>query len=171
VKTLHLLRHAKAEPGTVGGSDHARALAKRGRRAAGDMAQYLGKSRVAVDRIFCSTAVRARQTLELVRPALAGVPVAFRDSLYMIEPDALMSFILNTPETADSVLLVGHNPAFHIIALQLVGEAGSAEAWRALREKFPTGALCTITCGVNNWRDVAAKSGTLASFVRPRDLA
>lgn len=170
MKTLHLLRHAKAEPEAPGESDHARPLAKRGRRAAGDMARYLAKNSFAVDRVFCSTAVRTRQTLELVRPILAEVPIAFRDSLYMIEPEALMRFIQSLPETADSALLVGHNPSFHAIALQLVGKSQHAETWRALRLKFPTGALCTITCDVKSWSAVGPKCGALANFVRPRDL-
>src|SRR4051812_39707574 len=69
-KTVHLLRHAKAEPGGARDTveqDHARALAKRGEKAAAALAAHMKDTGFTVDRIYCSTAVRARQTLEPVR--------------------------------------------------------------------------------------------------------
>ena len=41
---------------------------------------------------------------------------------------------------------------------------------RNLTQKYPTGALCSIACDIPRWSALAPKSGTLAGFVRPRDL-
>jgi phosphohistidine phosphatase len=37
--------------------------------------------------------------------------------------------------------------------------------------KYPTAALAEIRFDVAHWRDVAAGEGTLARFIRPRELA
>ena len=40
-----------------------------------------------------------------------------------------------------------------------------------LKEKYPTGALCTIRFNVTHWRQIAPGTGTLMRFLKPRDLA
>src|SRR5271167_4712753 len=92
LKTLHLLRHAKAEEASSG-EDHDRALAKRGRKAAEALAAHLAKTKFQVDRVFCSTATRARETLEPLRQVIAGTPVVLRDALYMIHTETLLTFL------------------------------------------------------------------------------
>src|SRR5262245_61961327 len=123
MKTLHLLRHAKAEATAEhaprGREDHARPLAKRGQKAAEAVAAHLAETGFKVDRVFCSTAVRARETLEPLRDLLSGTPIAFRDTLYMIDQNTLTEFLRALPDTIGSVLVVGHNPTFHQIALTL----------------------------------------------------
>ena len=175
VTTIHLLRHAKAEPASDGHTlhqDHRRPLAKRGQRAAQALAAHLQSTGFAVDRVYCSTAERARQTLAPLRNVLAGVPTTFRDSLYMIDTDGLLAFLQSLPESVGAVLVVGHNPTFHETALALAKKAapGQADSLRELSEKFPTGALCSIDCAVRTWSALAPKTGTLTGFLRPRDL-
>ena len=172
MKTLHLLRHAKAVEDNPDGTDHARPLAKRGIAAAKVLAQYLKDSAFAVDRVFCSTSKRTRETYEILAPALKGASIAYRDRLYLVATGDLLDFVQGLPDMADSVLLIGHNPTFHNLALMLAKSAarGHAEEITALREKFPTGALCSLNFDVAHWRQVKAGSGTLTAFVRPRDL-
>jgi phosphohistidine phosphatase len=172
VKTLHLLRHAKAEASlATDPADHARPLAKRGQKAAEAMAAHLAECGFAVDRVFCSTAARARESLAPLMGVLGSVPVAFRDQLYMIDADELLAFVKALPDTADSVLLVGHNPTYYELALRLIGKApGQTDAWNNLKEKFNTGALCSISFDVTRWADIKPRGGTLRGFVRPRDL-
>src|SRR5689334_1471021 len=129
LKTLHLLRHAKAEAHDV--ADHGRHLNKRGQKAAEAMAKYMGESGFAVDRVFCSTAARAKETCLPLEQVLGAARVAYRDSLYMIDTDELFSFVKSLPDTAASVLLIGHNPTYHEIAIRLIGKApGQGDAWR-----------------------------------------
>jgi phosphohistidine phosphatase len=172
LKTLNLLRHAKAEAAAgTDPADHARPLAKRGRKAAQAMAGCMAENGFTVDRVFCSTAARARETLAAIQPVTGAVPTAFRDRLYLIDTDELMAFIKALPETAASVLLVGHNPAYHEIAVSLIGKApGQTDAWNHVRENFPTGALCSISFDVTRWEGIKPHSGTLRAFIRPRDL-
>jgi phosphohistidine phosphatase len=71
--------------------------------------------------------------------------------------------------TAQSVLLVGHNPSIGELAQTLTG-AGSGKLRERLEKKYPTGALAVFSFDLGNWQSLASGSGTLLHFVRPRDL-
>ncbi|MBY0511253.1 MAG: histidine phosphatase family protein, partial [Rhodospirillaceae bacterium] len=138
LKTLHLLRHAKAVEDQVDGTDHARPLAKRGIKAMEVLAEYLGAAKFKVDRVFCSSAQRTRETCALIAPALGKANIAYRDRLYLVDAADLMDFIQTLPDNAASVLIIGHNPTFHTTALALAKGAmrGHGDEMSALKEKF-----------------------------------
>jgi phosphohistidine phosphatase len=173
LKTLHLLRHAKAVEDQVDGTDHARPLAKRGIKAMEVLAKHLATAPFKVDRVFCSTAQRTRETCDLIAPTLGKATIAYRDRLYLVDAADLMDFIQSLPDAAASVMIIGHNPTFHTTSLALAKGAtrGHAEEMTALKEKFPTGALCSLQFDVDHWRQVKAGSGTLTLFLRPKDLS
>ena len=97
--TLSLLRHAKSswEDGSL--KDFERPLAKRGESAAPRMGAFMAERGLAPQLILCSPAVRARQTLDLVLPHLAGDPsVLYEDRLYLAAPSALLARLRRTFE-------------------------------------------------------------------------
>ncbi|MBB3999161.1 SixA phosphatase family protein [Aureimonas pseudogalii] len=105
---LHLLRHAHSSWAEPGQRDHQRPLDERGRREATRLAGELAARPRAVDRVVCSTATRAVETFDLIRPALPnGFTVEWSDALYAEGVDAYFSALRSAP---GSVLLVGHNP-------------------------------------------------------------
>jgi phosphohistidine phosphatase len=170
LKTLHFLRHAKSDRGDPSLDDHDRPLTKRGQGSGEAMAEHLKKSGFAVDRVFSSSSRRTRETAELVKPALGAAPIAFDDRLYLIDPGGLLEFIHELPDSADAVMLIGHDPAFHALASALSAKTRDQSALTQLREKFPTGAMASIAFDVKSWRDVARGKGELLAFIRPRDL-
>jgi phosphohistidine phosphatase len=172
LKTLHLLRHAKAVEDQVDGTDHARPLAKRGIKAMEGLAEHLTAAKFKVDRVFCSSAQRTRETCELIAPALGKANIVYRDRLYLVDAADLMDFIQSLPDNADAVMLIGHNPTFHTTGLTLTKGAarGHGDELTALKEKFPTGALCSLEFDVEHWRQVKAATGMLTGFLRPKDL-
>jgi phosphohistidine phosphatase len=173
MKTLHLLRHAKSDWGDLSLSDHERPLNKRGIAAAKAMGRRIAAEGFQVDAVFCSTARRARETLALLGRRLSKIPTVFTDTLYMVSEQDLFDFIKRAPETAQSILVVGHNPTTQDAALALVARAapGQRQALANLKEKYPTAALTTIRFNAPRWRSVAPGTGTLLGFLRPRDLA
>ena len=72
-KQLFVLRHAKSSWDDPGLDDHERPLAPRGRRAAQLISAYLRASKIEPALVLCSSARRARETLESVAPG--GVTV------------------------------------------------------------------------------------------------
>jgi phosphohistidine phosphatase SixA len=61
-------------------------------------------------------------------------------------------------------MLIGHNPALEDLAAGLAGSGTEL-----IGEKFPTGALATLTFG-GSWAELASGGATLESLVRPREL-
>jgi phosphohistidine phosphatase len=170
MKTLHLLRHAKSAWDDPGLADHDRPLSARGRAAADAVGRRMAADGIAADLVLCSTAVRARQTLERVRDAWDGARAAETDpGLYLCGPAGLLARIRSVPDAVGSLMLVGHNPDTEELALMLCA-SGEDGLLGALREKYPTGALATIALDVGGWADADRGRGRLVRFLRPRDL-
>ncbi len=120
--------------------------------------------------VLCSTATRARETLDLTLPHLdPGVPVEYRRDLYMADPAAIVKAIAEAPAWAGAVLVVGHNPGLHATALALAGPGQKKDLDR-LAIKFPTAALAVLTFESATWREIAANQGELTAFVTPKTL-
>jgi phosphohistidine phosphatase len=67
-------------------------------------------------------------------------------------------------------MLIGHNPGLGHLAGSLCG-SGPRKALERMRAKFPTGALAVIEFDIDRWNELAAGTGRLRAFVRPKDLA
>ena len=174
--TLILLRHAKSSWDGPGLSDFERPLAKRGKKAAPEIGGALARLGLRPDLILCSGAVRARETLALVLPALGSrsPPVVYDDALYMALPDGLLTGLHkikpdhqgNSPKC---VMMVGHNPGFEELALLLAGD-GPADKLARLSEKFPTAAAAVIAFDAESWPDLRPGTGRLNHFLTPKGL-
>jgi phosphohistidine phosphatase len=166
VNVLYLLRHAKSSWADQALGDVERPLAPRGRRDARLIADHLRRHGVAPELVLCSSAVRTRETLELLRPALATSAVEIEDELYAASSDELLARIHAVPDGVESVMLIGHNPGLHQLALAL---ASSGDELERLREKFPTAALATLAAA-EPWGRLAPAGATLAGYVVPKQL-
>lgn len=162
-KRLFLLRHAKSSWDNPALSDHARPLAARGRKASRKMARQIRQSKIRPALVFCSSAARARETLERVGPS---GEIRIEDRLYAASARELLERLRDVPETVDSVMLIGHSPGIEDLALDL---ADRSALRAAVEEKFPTAALATLTFE-SRWRELQPGCAKLTSFIRPRDL-
>ena len=173
MRQLLLLRHAKSSWDDPALPDHARPLNARGRRSALAMANAMRDLGLAPDIVFVSSARRTLQTLEALTPFEDGALVEPMDALYLAPWQQLLDELHQVPETARSLLLIGHNPGLHDLALALADPAtlarGGADA-RRLAEGYPTGALAEFTIA-SPWRQLAAGGGRLVRFLAPRDLS
>ena len=167
VKRLYLLRHAKSSWKDPGLRDRDRPLAGRGRRAAKAIARYLREQDIVPELVLCSTARRARETLEPMEPALAGHAVRFEPELYGASAGALLEHLRGVPDAVGSVLLIGHNPGLQRLALEL---ARPAPILHELEAKYPTAGLAMLVLQGPSWRDLDRGTAELVGFLRPRDL-
>jgi phosphohistidine phosphatase len=69
-----------------------------------------------------------------------------------------------------SVMLVGHNPEIHALALDLIGK-GPQNLKIRLVEKLPTTGFVLITFPFQSWTEVTVNSGELTLFLTPKTLA
>jgi phosphohistidine phosphatase len=168
--TLSLLRHAKATHDDYRGEDFDRPLNKRGQRNAAAMAAWMGKSAIAPTRILCSPAKRTLQTLDLVQPLLPGKPAVDKQAeLYLAGPLVLLKHLHAVKKRDSHVLIIGHNPGLHALALDLIAE-GPQDRIATLGRKLPTCGLVVLGFDVASWGEVVAGTGTLVSFTRPGEL-
>ena len=170
MKTLLLVRHAKAVERDDFVADHDRPLAPKGERDAALMGAFMREHRVIPDHVLCSTSARTQRTWQLLAKELgAQPPVSMLRELYNAATGGLFETIRRTGGAADRLLVVGHDPGIHALAVALSG-SGDDEDLEALRAKFPTGSLAVIRLDAESWADLAPAGGTLQSFVRPKDL-
>jgi phosphohistidine phosphatase len=165
---LWLLRHAKSSWDDPSLRDEERPLAPRGERAADRMCEHLAALDIHPDLVLCSSALRARQTLARVLPALGpALELRIEPGLYTFDPTVLLERLGHVPAGLSSVLLVGHNPALQELVLSV---AARGERLADSSVKFPTGALAEITWDSNGWDELAGRPGELTRFDVPRDV-
>ena len=166
---LLLLRHAKSSWSDPGLPDADRPLAPRGERAADRMRDYIAAEGLEPQLVLCSSALRARQTLARVLPALGPeLQVHIEAALYTFETDVLLDRLGRISSYVISVLLVGHNPAMQDLVARV---ADRGDALPDVLRKYPTAGLAEITFGDGTWDSLAKRPGELVRFIRPRDLA
>jgi phosphohistidine phosphatase len=165
---LWLLRHAKSSWHDPGLEDRDRPLAPRGEEAADRMRDYFVAEDVHPALVLCSSSLRTRQTLARVLSAFEPeLEVRIESSLYTFEADALLDRLRAIPEGVASVMLIGHNPALHELAVILAARGPRLDE---LAQKFPTGALAEIDLPAASWNDAGKTPGELTRFVVPREL-
>lgn len=168
MKILTLLRHAKSSWADPGQSDFERPLNARGRKAARSMGREMRRLGLGYDHILASPAARTMETLtELAQGYGGAIATDFEPLIYLATPGTLLEIVHDADDAWERLLLVGHNPGIEQLALAL-GQSGPLRD--RLAAKYPTGALAEIVLPSAHWRDVAEGSGTLARFIRPRDL-
>ena len=163
-RTLLLLRHAKSDH-PAGVADHERPLAPRGEREAGLAGDWLRAHAPAVDAVLCSTATRARETLERTR---IDAPVNFVDRLYDATPGAVIEEINKVGPDVETLLVIGHEPAMSSVALGLATADGSnTSAAERISTKFPTSAIAVLRTSAP-WDQLTPSGAALVDFHVPR---
>ncbi len=163
MKTLLMLRHAKAEPPDEGMSDRDRPLAPRGEKDAPQVGHWLRDQELMPAAIFASSAARAKATAELVAAACAFPgEVRYFDQLYMALPETYVEVLQTEAGDADRVLVVGHNPTLDDLLYLLTGT----------HEGFPTAGLAVVELNIVQWSDLRLPTQhRLSHFIRGKDLA
>lgn len=120
-RELFILRHAKSDWDAVAGDDRLRPLNKRGRKDALRLGAWMREHYLYPGRVYCSTAVRARETLDFIAQELQLKPecLEYRDDLYLAGLSTLVTFLARIPADCNSVMLVGHNPGLDELVMYL----------------------------------------------------
>ena len=174
MRRLMLLRHAKTETDAPSGQDHDRRLDDRGRSDAGEIGHFIARHPPFPELVLVSSAVRAQQTWNLVREAMQDrVPapeVETLEELYGAEPTELLRIVrMASSSDPKRLMLVGHNPGMHELALMLAGDGDKASR-KALEDNLPTSGLAVLDFDTDDWTDVAFRRGNLVRFVSPKLL-
>ncbi len=170
MRRISLFRHAKSDWSDLDKSDFDRPLNIRGKKAAPLMGAYMSEQGIAPGVIYCSPAKRARATLDLVADQFThGPEIIFEDGLYMADARTMLDLVHNLSDSCDHVMIVGHNPGLHVLALALL-EMAHNEDYLKIIGKFPTAALAVIEFDCGKWSEILPGRGRLHRFMSPKAL-
>ena len=162
MKTLLLMRHAKASREDPSLPDHDRPLSTRGKRDAPRMGRLLRAKDLTPDLIVSSPAKRALATAKAVAKASRcdGDPLVAPD-LYPGDPPAYTRVLRALTGKRDRVLVVGHNPGIEQFLGGLVRTS----------EVLPTAAVAVVELPIARWREFREGTrGRLVHVWRPWEV-
>jgi phosphohistidine phosphatase len=162
VKTILLVRHAKAEMAVPGERDIDRPLSERGH----DDAQRMGKAvraiQLAPDALVTSEAKRAQETAADLAKAMRFTGTIRRErTLYDSSGEAWIAVLGQLPPSVEVAMVVGHSPGIEQAAALLVGA----------NSRFldcPAAAVVGFESGIGAWKDLAEGGAVLRFFLRPK---
>jgi phosphohistidine phosphatase len=166
-RILLVLRHAQTEDVRPGSRDVERRLTADGERQAREVGDYLRRHDLAIDAVLCSSAVRARQTYELLKLGDQVEPdrVDIADRFYNAGGDELIDAVRELPDGCQVALLIGHAPGAPGMVHELTEPAtSSTEAVAAIDSRFPAAALAQLEF-VGAWSEI--EGGSLVSVRIP----
>ena len=161
---LILMRHAEAEPTSTTG-DLGRPLTARGRTDAEAMGLALSARGLQPDLALVSKARRAQETWDQASHAFGDVVTELDRTIYEAGPTELRALIEAAEERSGTLVLVGHNPAIHRLAVDLmIEQAAAPSTLERLSGGFPPGAAVIFMA------DTAGRL-TYDGFLKPGELA
>lgn len=173
MRTIYLLRHAQAVLPDNSGKDFDRALSKAGRIDAANQAQRLIKAGIRPDCILYSPATRTTQTAEIFFAAFhqalpeTSVTLQAVPSLYRADATGYIDEIqMQAPETANCVMLVGHNPSIEDCALLFA--QNNEKLTQRIGHGFPTAGLARIETNAA-FAEISPQNAELAALYLPHE--
>ena len=161
---LIIVRHAKSSWDFPSMRDHDRPLAPRGERAASVIGRWLAEEGHQPASVLCSTAARARQTWELMRPHFNEPrEIRFTAKLYHADRNQIWAQVQGSG--LSPLLVVGHNPGIGDFAASAAGRAPDREEF----SRYPTAAVTVCEFAADSWRRARIGTGNVTGFTVPRD--
>ena len=158
MKTLLIMRHAKSAYPPEISDDFDRPLNKRGRADLPRIARLLAAYGPRPEVVLASAARRAHQTATGLVESL-GLPARvlhLDDALYLSTPSTLTQAAAGLPDSAQTGLIIAHNPGMEEWIRELTGA----------RISLPTAGLAAVELGIHSWAEISR--GRLLYFVVPR---
>jgi phosphohistidine phosphatase len=160
--TLYLLRHAKSSWHDGSQQDFERPLTNGGREACALIGDFIQEKGIEFDLVVVSTAVRTRETIELVkeRAKLRG-EVCYDERIYEATLSQLLEVVSQIHNDRESVWLVGHNPGLEELLAHLTGE----------HVQLTTANFAKINLKATEWSANLGSQGSLEWIVRPKEMS
>ncbi len=161
MKNLIVIRHAKSSWDNPELEDHERPLNKRGNEDSLLMANVLKQYNLHIDKIFCSTAQRAKSTIEILTREL-GIEnnrIEYINELYNGSRRDILNFLKKLEDKPSSVAIVGHNPGLTDLVHFLLYD---------FDHELPTCSVVNINLDIEKWSELKSGLGTLVFFEYPK---
>lgn len=154
--TLLIFRHAKSDFDAP--SDHERVLNEIGVQQAMFMGEELKEKNIQPDLVLCSSAQRAKQTMDLAMKAGEWeCDSSIMDALYNATIDVMLEIIKQLSNHDKTIMFVGHEPTWSELVTRLTGESIS----------FNTAGMCCVKFECDSWNTISEGAGKLEWYESP----
>ncbi|MFH1005758.1 MAG: histidine phosphatase family protein [Bacteroidota bacterium] len=161
MKTIYLIRHAKAEEKTSAIKDFGRHLTTKGIRDAEKMGKRLVSMHIHPDKIISSSARRAIQTAKIISRNLKYAnEIIVNENIYHTSGAKIIAIIQKTEDEIQSLMLVGHNPSFNGMLHHLC---------ETNIDNIPKAGIVGITLNVDKWSSISDGCGVILFFDSPKN--
>ncbi len=163
MKRLYIVRHAKSSWESAHLDDMDRPLLEKGKKRTKRVIDYLIEHEVHVDLIISSPATRAHETAKIIAWALGYKEDDIREEsfIYHANSESLHDIFYDVPKGVDSMMIVGHNPAFTSFANYFLDDKID---W------LPTSAIVCIEFDVKEWEDADRMNSKPVFYITPRQM-
>lgn len=142
-KTLIVVRHGHALEGE---DDFARRLSPRGVTEVNAAGAAIAAQSPQLDAVLTSPAPRASETAQLLaKTCRFSDPLREEEELYLAEPVTILQRVCATPDSVETLLLVGHNPGLSSFVSSLSGQS----------YELHTAQVVHLRLDVNQWGEVS----------------
>ena len=158
------MRHGDS-PRAFGG-DEQRELSTKGRSETKITADYI-KSHYIIDHILCSSSIRTRQTLEVLKNTTkTNASIEFSDDIYKNDFTILQNLVEQSSDSSKTILLLGHNPSLLAFALQC--DSSGYDTWsQEISEGMQTAEIIVIEFETLTWTDAIRSGGKIRDIFIP----
>ncbi len=161
MKTIYVVRHAKAGLGSAHNGDFDRKLNEVGLKAAHFMAELLEERGVVPELVLASPAQRALNTAEIFCDILRCPKECIEKRLEIYEGGAgrLLTILQKVADTSNTVMLFGHNPTMTSFS-NLLAEGDI--------DSIATCGVVRIDLDIESWSDANPGGGKLIWYEYPK---
>ena len=156
----------------MGQQDFDRGLASRGIKDISLISDYVKKNNFKLDEVLCSSANRTKETFDLCADGFDFdiKNAKYLDDLYYGNHESIIDLLFNVNQSANSVLIVGHNPAIQETVLRLSDTDQNSNLLSRVEHKYPTAAFCTLTSKIEKWAHAGDTMFKIQEFICPKEL-
>ena len=134
------------------------------------MKDFFVNSNKNFDIVLSSTALRAVETIEIIKPSIKDTEIKYKKDLYTFDDHIMLEFISKIKDDISSILIVGHNPAIQETVLRLSDTDQNSNLLNRVECKYPTAAFCTLTSNIDSWTHTGDTLFKLQEFICPKEL-
>ena len=164
MKKIHLIRHAKSSWENESLADIDRPLNEFDISTCLFMAQHIYNAGCCFDNVFCSPAVRAQSTIDLISRCITEINIKWQidEELYNFDSDNLFTWFKAVDESISELLIISHNPALTDFCNKLSNSN---------IKSIPTCGYVQLTTHQDcHWQEISETSVELTTFLKPKKL-
>ena len=166
MKSLSFMRHAELDPNYLDESDFDRPTKKSGLKMTQICAEYLKKNNISYDLLFCSPALRTKQTSSYFLTAmnLKTIKVVYDYNLYEGSSENFLLRVSNLKKYQD-ILVVTHEPQILFFKDFFLSKT---DCWPKIKDlEIVTSSILSINFDINMWNEINDSNVQSYKFLNP----